>query len=202
MISWRSFRSWPFTEPYGATLCIGMPLLVFSTDMYSRELTRKICYNLPHDDTPWPKDFLFDKRNLWFMESKTLAKPKKITLWNWRIFWTLKYLLACSILPIGATWLTDRIRLLYFEKTSVDGEWPVLYRVGDVAACCRNSSSAAVSNLLENEFVENKFMVVPARWHERHSNLPRWGTHHGFVPLFEKHTKQYCHSILLRMVFC
>ncbi len=87
--------------------------------------------------------------------SKTWAKSRKITLWNLRIFRTLKYLLACLLLPIGATWLTDRIRLLYFEKTRsrVDGGKPVLYRVGDVVACCRNSSSAAVGNLLENELI-------------------------------------------------
>ncbi len=47
----------------------------------------------------------------------------------------------------------NRILLLYFEKTRsrVDGNWPVLYGVGDVTAWCRNSSSAAVTNLLENE---------------------------------------------------
>ncbi len=33
-------------------MCIGMPPLVFSTDVYSREMTRKVCYNLPHDDAP------------------------------------------------------------------------------------------------------------------------------------------------------
>ncbi len=45
-------------------------------------------------------------------------------------------------------------------------------------------------------------MVVSASWHEGHSNLQRWGTHRGFVPLFEKRTEQYCHLILLRMSFC
>ncbi len=199
MISGRSFtkrrdRTWPLTEPCGATLCIGMPLLVFSTDVYSQELTRKVCYNLPHDDTPWPKDFVFGKRNLCFTESKTLAKSRKITLWNWRIFRTLKYLLACSLLPIGATWLTDRIRLLYFEKTRsrVYGEWPVLYRVGDVEGTLRRQQWVIC-------WAMNSRSCPPV---DMRGTQIFQGTHRGFLPLFEKHTEQYCHFLLLRMGFC
>ncbi len=41
----------------------------------------------------------------------------------------------------------------YLEKarSMVDGEWRILYRVGDETAWCKDSSSAALSNLLENE---------------------------------------------------
>ncbi len=54
--------------------------------------------------------------------------------------------------------------LLYLEMTRlrVDAKLPALYRVGDVTAWCRISSSAAVSNLLEIEF---------AMEHERVSQL-------------------------------
>ncbi len=47
--------------------------------------------------------------------------------------------------------MMGRILLLYFEKTRsrVDGKLPVPYQVSNATAWCRNSSLAAVSNLLE-----------------------------------------------------
>ncbi len=47
----------------------------------------------------------------------------------------------------------DKILPLYFKETRsrVDGRRPVLYRVDDVMTCCRNSLSAAKSNVLENK---------------------------------------------------
>ncbi len=55
-----------------------------------------------------------------------------------------------------------------------------------------NSSSAAVSNLFENEWGMEYDRV--SRW--RNSNLPWWGIHRGAVPLVEEHVEQYRRQIL------
>ncbi len=49
---------------------------VFSTYVYSRDPSRKVCFSPPHDDITKTEGLHFSQKNLWLSETKALVKAR------------------------------------------------------------------------------------------------------------------------------